>query len=71
MAKLRLMGIWNGTLPVTMRQAQSMLLLVSDLSALQQSEVGEVPFAVLFVRKFIQGLKLEIIEAVQGVVTCP
>lgn len=71
MAKLRLMGIWNGTLPVTMRQAQSMLLLVSDLSALQQSEVGEVPFAVLFVRKFIQGLKLEIIEAVHGVVTCP
>lgn len=70
MAKVRLIGIVRGTFPVTTRQTQSMLFPVRDLSALQQSEVGEVPFAVLLVRKFKQGVTVESMEAVHPVVIC-
>jgi hypothetical protein len=68
MAKDRLMGIWKGTFPVTMRHKQPMLPLVRDFRELQQLALGgEVPFPVLFVKKFKQGVKLEIIEALHGV----
>ena len=54
-----------------MRQAQSMLALVSDLSELQQPVVGEDPLPpVLPVMKFKHGVKLLIIEVVQGVLIC-
>ena len=69
MARVRLIGIWKGTLPVTMRHRQSILELVRDFRALQQAEVGEVPLVLLFVTKFMQGVKLAIIEALQGVLT--
>lgn len=39
-AKVLLMGSWNGTLPVTIRHAQFMPLLASDLSELQHSDEG-------------------------------
>lgn len=71
MARVRLMGIWKGTLPVTIRQRQSVPLLVMDLRELQQSEVGEVPLAVLFVRKLAQELKLDNIVGLQDVLICP
>lgn len=71
MARERLMGSWKGTLPVTKRQKQSMPELVTDLSESQQSEVGDVPLEVLFVRKFMHGVKLESIEALHGVLICP
>lgn len=67
MARVRLIGTWKGTLPVVMRHRQSIPVPVKVLRALQQSEVGEVPLALLFVTKFMQGLKLEIIVALQGV----
>lgn len=67
-ASVRLMGIWKGTLPVAMRQRQSLLLLIRDLRELQQSEVGAVPFWVLLVTKLRQGVKVVIIEGVHGVV---
>lgn len=68
MAKVRLNGILKGTLPVTMRQKQSMLPLVRDLTELQHWAVGEVPLALLFERKPTQGLKEElIIDALHGV----
>lgn len=70
-ARVLLIGIWKGTLPVTMRHMQSMLVLVRDLSALQQSAVGEVPLPLLLVTKFMQGVKLEIIEAEHEVLICP
>lgn len=69
MARERLIGTWKGTLPVTMRHTQSMLELVRDFRALQQFEVGEVPLVLLFVTKFKQGVKLAIIEGLQGVLT--
>lgn len=68
MAKVRLMGMLNGTLPVVMRQKQSLPLLIKDLSELQQSAGGEVPLRLLLLRKFMQGVKVEIIEGVHGVV---
>jgi len=69
MAKVRLTGILKGTLPVTMRHKQSMPPLVRDLRAVQHSVVGEVPLALLFVRKFIQGVKkVPTIDALHGVV---
>lgn len=71
MARVLLMGIWKGTLPVTMRHKQPMPELVRDLSALQQSEVGAVPLPLLFVTKFMQGVKLEIIEGEHGELICP
>lgn len=53
-----------------MRQAQSMVVLVSDLSELQQPAVGADPLPVLPVMKFKHGVKLLIIEVVQGVLIC-
>lgn len=40
-------------------------------SELQQSELGEVPLAVLLEMKFTQGEKLESIVGLQAVVICP
>lgn len=71
MARVRLMGIWKGTLPVTIRQRQPVPLLAMDLRELQQSVVGEVPFLVLLVMKFTQGLKVESIVGLHAVVICP
>ena len=72
MARVLLIGIWKGKLPVTIRHKQPMPLLVRFLSALQQSALGgEVPFPLLFVTKFIQGVKLEIIDGEHDVLTCP
>jgi len=68
MAKVRLRGILKGTLPVTMRHKHCMPPFVRDLRALQHSVVGEVPLPLLFVRKFIQGVKkLPTIDALHGV----
>lgn len=70
MARVRLIGILKGTLPVIMRHKQSMPPLVRDLMELQHSAVGEVPLPLplLFVRKFIQGLKKPfIIDVLHGV----
>lgn len=71
MARERLIGSWKGTLPVTMRHKQSLLVLVRAFSELQQSAVGEVPLELLLVRKLMQGDKLEIAEALQGEPTWP
>lgn len=71
MAKVRLMGIWKGTFPVTMRHRQSVPPLARDFRAVQQPAVGEVPFPVLFVTKLTQGVKLVIIEALHGVLIWP
>lgn len=71
MARERLIGSWKGTLPVTIKQKQSLLVLVRAFSELQQSAVGEVPLELLLVRKLMQGLKLEIAEALQGEPTWP
>lgn len=70
MARVRLIGIWKGTPPVTRRQKQSLLVLVMDFSELQQSLVGNVALALLLVRKLMQGEKLAIVLAVQGEPTC-
>ena len=71
MARVRLIGIRNGTLPVTMRHTQSMLPLLRVLRELQQSADGEVPLALLLVRKFIQGAKVLSIDGLHGVLTWP
>lgn len=47
MDSVRLMGRLKGTFPVSMRQAQSLLLLTTAPSALQQSSVGDPPPLVL------------------------
>lgn len=70
-ANVRLIGILKGTLPVTIRQRQSVPLLVKDLRTLQHSADGEVPLRLLFVMKFIQGVKEVSIEVVQGIVNWP
>lgn len=49
-ARVRLIGNWKGTLPVTRRHTQSLLVLVTDFSELQQAAVGDVPLALLLVR---------------------
>ena len=49
-ARVWLMGILKGMLPVAIRHIQSVPLLMRDLRELQQSDVGEVPLAVLLVR---------------------
>lgn len=67
MARVRLMGSWTGTLPVTMRQAQSVPLEMSDARDPQHCDVGEAPLLLLPVRKFMHGVKLLIIELVQAV----
>ena len=70
-AKVLLIGILKGTLAVTRRHKQSMPLLVSDLRAPQHSVVGEVPLALLPVRKPIQGVKrVLIVEGLHGVLIC-
>ena len=70
--RVLLIGIWKGKLSVTIRHKQSMPRLVRFLSAFQQSALGgEVPFPLLFVTKFIQGEKLEIIDGKHGVLICP
>ena len=56
---------------MTKRQLQSMLVLRSDLNELQQSAVGEDPVPVLPVMKLKHGVKVEIIEVVQGELICP
>lgn len=67
-AKVLLIGIEKGTLPVTRRHKQSLPPLVRDLMKLQHSAVGEVPFPLLFERKLMQGLnELLIIDALHGV----
>ena len=71
MTVVLLTGIWKGMFPVRMRHKQSMPPLVRDFRELQQSAVGEVPLALLFVTKFMHGLKLEIIEALHGLLICP
>lgn len=54
-----------------MRQKQSMLPLVRFFSELQQSAFGEVPLALLFVTKFIHGVKVESIAGEHGVLIWP
>lgn len=71
MAKVRLIGILKGMLPVTTRHKQSMPPLVRDLMELQHSAEGEVPLALLFVRKLTQGVKeVFITDALHGVLIC-
>ncbi|KAL0393031.1 UNVERIFIED_CONTAM: hypothetical protein Sradi_2525900 [Sesamum radiatum] len=62
-AKVWLMGTWNGTPPVTIRHKQSCPLLMRSLNELQQAEVGEDAFDPLE-RKLMQELKLRIIGPV-------
>lgn len=70
--KVGLIGSWSGTLAVITRQAQSMLVLISDFNESQQFWVGVVtPFEVLPVMKLRHGVKLEIIDVVHGVVIWP
>lgn len=57
MARVRLMGTWNG-LPEAIRHIQSVPLLVMDWRELQQAGVGGAPAALLLVTKFIHGAKL-------------
>lgn len=71
MAKLRLIGSRKGTLAVTMRHKQSMPLLVRFLREPQQSAVGDVPLPLLFVRKFMQGVNVESIVGVHGLLIWP
>lgn len=67
-AKVRLIGIETGTPAFIIRQVQSLLVLVSSLSALQQSADGPTPVELLPVIKLIHGVKLETMELVHGVV---
>lgn len=53
---------------MTIRQRQSLPLLMRDLSELQHSAGGPVPFEVLLVAKFMHGVNVVIIEGVHGVV---
>lgn len=48
---------------------KSLLVLVMDFSEQQQSAVGDVPLALLLVRKLMQGDKLAIVLAVQRELT--
>ncbi|KAL7000076.1 hypothetical protein U1Q18_001226 [Sarracenia purpurea var. burkii] len=70
MASVWLIGSGRGTFPVTIRQTQSMLLLMRDVIESQQPAVGEAPLLLLPVMKFMQGVKVLIMEAVQGKLTC-
>ena len=56
---------------VSSRQAQSIPVLIRDLNGPQQLAVGAEPLLVLPVIKLIQGVKLDIIEMVHGVLICP
>lgn len=71
-AKAEVKGNCKGTLADTRRQAQSELVLISDLNESQHELDGVVPLLVLPVIKFAHGVKvLLIIELVQGVLICP
>ena len=71
-ARVRLIGSRKGTLPVTMRHVQPMLLLVRFLRALQQAALGDVALALLLVRKLKQGVKVVSIAGVHGLLmVCP
>lgn len=64
-------GTETGTLPVIIRQAQSMLFSNSDFKAPQQSLVGDERPPLLPVTKFKQGVKLLIMELLHAVlITC-
>lgn len=65
MARVRLMGTWNG-LPVTIWHIHSVPLLEMVWRALQQAGVGGAPAALLLVTKAMQGAKLVIMEGEQG-----
>lgn len=49
---------------------QSLLVLIRDRSESQHPAVGEAPPPELPVMKFMQGVKLVIIDAVHGVLIC-
>lgn len=70
MAKLRLMGTWKGTPPVTMRHKQSWPLLMRSLRDLQQAAVGDDAFEPP-ARKLMHELKLRIIGPLQTELDCP
>lgn len=70
-ARAALMGRGTGTLAVSKRQAQSMLIPDSDLSVVQQLSFCEEPLLLLPVMTLKHGVKLLIIEAVQGERVCP
>lgn len=65
MARVRLMGTWNG-LPVAIWHIHSVPLLEMVWRALQQAGVGGAPAALLLVTKAMQGAKLVIMEGEQG-----
>ena len=67
-ASALLIGRLNGTLPVTIRHMQSVLLVMSEPRASQQPEVGEPPPFVLPVMKFRHGVKLLMRELLHAVV---
>ena len=67
MARVRLRGTLKGMLPVTIRQRQSLPLLMRDLSELQHSEGGLLPLRLLLVTKFMHGVNVVIMEGVHGV----
>lgn len=64
------MGNWMGTLADISRQAQSELVFTKDLNDSQHVLDGVAPLLVLPVIKFAHGVKLLIIEVVQGVLIC-
>lgn len=66
-----LTGNWIGTLAVISKQAQSTLVFMIVLNALQQLEVGDDPLLLLPVMKLKHGVKFMIIEVVHDVVICP
>lgn len=60
-------GSGMGTLAVTTRQVHSRLVPKSFLKESQQLEEGDDPFALLPVMKLKHGVKVEIMDALQGV----
>lgn len=69
-ANVLLMGTRKGTFPVTIRQRQSVPLLMTHLRDRQHSEVGEELLPPVVV-KFMQGLKLRNIAPLHAVLICP
>lgn len=70
-AIVRLSGTRKGTPPVIIRHKQSLPLLIRDLSASQQSEVGEPPPPPPAVAKLMQGVKLLSMDDVHNEVIWP
>lgn len=70
-ARAALMGRGTGTLAVSKRQAQSMLIPERDLRVVQQLSFCEEPLLLLPVMTLKHGVKLLIIEAVHGERICP